>query len=319
LPTDGELGVDHCGDCAIMTQTFDNYRAKWGCQTATLDMISKLLYVCRRNLFDGSIHGHYTHKYRDVKHLISVQKKAYEALVVEFVAKPSNFTPLTIGQAYVYHTILLEAGSDLALQVSAVLFGSWLLGWHNKITGAFVSDNLLKYGVDYQEVVSQLNSAQPIEVHTDEKSIRIGEFSFDKLPGINTELQAIAQLTMSVSEIAGISSPVLDRFSNYKLITKNPAITINGREPDYNVFVDNIFNLPKDKYFVYIPRASHIGRLLISRHFEQRKISYVLLTSMADRYEKNLLSETHEEFDADIVNRDGSKSTKRCVIYWHDY
>lgn len=313
IDTNIELGIDHCGDCAIMMQTVNNYREKWGVAIPAHDMISKLLYVCRRNLFDGSIHGHYFEKYSSVDSLINVQKRAYEAMVVEVGNAERQFRPMTVEQAYVIYEIIRSHP-----RVEHNLIGAWLLGWDTKLAAVSISEKLEAAGLDFVQISKKMSAPPPIEIERADDFVRAGDAKFPTLANIMPEIQLIARLTNSIDAIIEINSPALDKFADYKIIVRDPRRKINGRSGDYNILLDDVFNLPRDKYLISAQHMSHIGRQILAKKLKSRGRPFAIMTSAAGRTEKNILSDKHYEFDADVTEESGAASKKRYVVYLYD-
>jgi hypothetical protein len=62
---DDKIGLDHCGDCAIMCQVFETYCRKYGLPNDVPSMIRDVLAIIGRNLYDNlGLHGYYFKKYK---------------------------------------------------------------------------------------------------------------------------------------------------------------------------------------------------------------------------------------------------------------
>lgn len=104
---DPKLGIDRCGDCAIMCTIYENYYKKFtnvtDLRTAVRNNIKSLLRTIRRSLrFSDTVHGIYFNKYRGVEHLIH-QQNGYMLLAESRALldiRQAKSKKLTINDAY---------------------------------------------------------------------------------------------------------------------------------------------------------------------------------------------------------------------------
>jgi hypothetical protein len=313
VKTNVELGVDHCGDCAIMTRTFDNYKEKWGYGDTTLDMISRLLHVCRRNLFDGSIHGHYMHKFKSTAELIRAQVLAHQAIVAKLVSpRPRDFVPMTIAAAYNYARIISRYTAVDKGHIMHMLVLAWAFGWRSRVAELVAAPKLVQYGVTQTEIDTLRGPPPTIDVVITDTEISAGEFKFPREADMAPEVQLISRLTSHVTDVAEVICAALDEYADYKIIARDSQIKINGRRPDYNIYLDNIFELPRDKYLVFVPNASALLRATIADHFAERFV-------FVDEYRPDKVSQQFSKSKEKIVDSkcrlwNGETITRQFII-----
>lgn len=102
-----ELGIDRCGDCAIMCTVFKNYFDKYGGGSTQVihDLIKNTLKTIRRDLkFSDTVHGRYFTKYKNIQDLIKKQESVI-SMTESIILMPHHSTlhsKITINDAYSY-------------------------------------------------------------------------------------------------------------------------------------------------------------------------------------------------------------------------
>lgn len=271
VAVDRALGIDHCGDCAIMMKTFDMYRAKFSVATPTVDMVSRLLYVCRRNLFDGSIHGYYLTQYKSFAELIKTQAAAYRAMVVELVIKPpAVYRPLSKAQAQIYNDLLGSLEANSARRLLPFLIIAWAFGWDSPLVSRIVAPKFNARDIDFVEFRDRYLAAPAVPICS----------------------TGVIRLSDDTCEL---TAPEFEEYSRWKILSRGD-VTINGRAADYNIFIDNMFELPRDKYLIYVPNLSQLLRKLLIDNMRAGRNKFVMVvTNDPDKNTSQFVATKHSK------------------------
>lgn len=160
------VGIDRCGDCAIMCGVFDNYYKKYGLPVQTARIITRLLKTIHRSLVDRKyVHGNYYEKYVDKNDVIT--KTSVFIYIQTYPLIADKWRPMTIEDArriYAVHGKLLGSpfGKRIGREYSIFAYAPPT----NPIIATYLDgcDDVIRCGTDAKTIAGYWRNAAPTPV-----------------------------------------------------------------------------------------------------------------------------------------------------------
>lgn len=243
---DKELGIDKCGDCAIMCGIFKAYFDKYGLPDTTLESIKSLMRQIKRGFMEkNSYHGVLYEPYRNVEDVIYIQKRLQNLITYRSLKPAFKQTDITDRNIFIAKEIVKKhdaiQNNDKIPLLDKIRFHMDLLGVYQlipffnkkdfmKVCGGIVSQSdKSKEGIidllefissvvfstkpipkypksEWGKVYETLTNAHGVEFHKD----KVGDFM--KLKGIKNIYEIVNFKMVSV----------FSDFPNFKLGTLYP-------------------------------------------------------------------------------------------------
>jgi len=322
---DSILGIDRCGDCALMCHIFEAYARKFSKSTAPAKIngwITRLLKTIKRKLVSPeSIHGLYYIQYPDRKALHDIQEGLIALQIVRKIFKPQHARVRRISAVDIWNR--LRAMEKLDIGLAQVGSGGQLLYNSLKIGDVFGFDSeefrtgfMFKAAQFLPESAAaslttavaniMTSSDDPGETPVGDAEIKFGKYTVENrakdLPLVDALAASVFEKNTPASTINGAEwlSFVADLCDAYEVtkittITTTPIHKIETGKPTqaltlYNCAV-NWFdenNIDGDIVIIRLPQVSDFVCRFVVEFMAATKKRFIYISRLAKQHASNL-------------------------------